>query len=52
MNAKTAKSLRLMAREQTVGAPEREYYRDRNGTIRLDRDCVRGRYRVLKRAAV
>lgn len=48
MRAKKAKDLRKMAREITVGMPEREY--NKSSPRVLIRDCTRSFYKRLKKA--
>lgn len=48
MNNKKAKALRKLAREQTVGAPEREYKEGRPRV--LIRDCTRSFFKRVKKA--
>lgn len=51
MNLKTAKRLRKVAREQTVGSPDRAYQQNTlTKVISLDIRSTRGCYRVLKAA--
>ena len=48
MNAKTCKKLRFVARQETIGLPERKYTKTPGGQIVPVPDCTRAAYRRLK----
>lgn len=50
MNAKTCKQLRRVAERATIGRPFVQYFRHKDGSIRIRSSSTRGKYRELKKA--